>query len=69
MGNNIEVTMNEVFQTVFYNISYNYLCLPSLNVGMIRLNRELQMLKRGSLHLFCTLYVPSSVVHALKTFS
>lgn len=52
MGNNIEVTMNEIFQNVFLNISCNYLYLPGLNIGIIVLNKELQILKRGNLLCF-----------------
>lgn len=32
MENNPEVTMNEIFQNVFLNISCNYLYLPGLNI-------------------------------------
>lgn len=42
MGTNIEV-MSEIFQNVIKNISWSYLHLPGLNIGIIKLNKVLQM--------------------------
>lgn len=46
--------MNEIFHNVFKNTSCSYLYLLGLNTVMIRLNRELKMLKRGKLRLIYT---------------